>query len=59
MTNEFYLGQLLYAAVIDEDDERRKQHISSARGIAQFMPDTVVEEVKTMVRDQLKETTDA
>ena len=55
MTNDFYLGQLLYAAVIEDDAEKSKQHIRSARSLAQFLPDTVVEEVKTMVRNQLKE----
>lgn len=56
MTNDFYVGQLLYAAVIEDDEEKRKQHIKSARSLAQFLPDAVVEDVKKMVRDQLKET---
>lgn len=55
LTEDFYLGQLLYSAVKENDKTKRNQIIESARSLAQFLPDAVVEDVKKTVRDQLKE----
>ena len=55
LTEDFYLGQLLYSAVKENDKTKRNQIIESARSLAQFLPDTVVNEIKKMVRDQLRD----
>lgn len=57
LANDIVLYDLLYSAVQENDKTKRNLNIQFAKSVAQFLPDDVIEDVKKMVRDKLKETT--